>query len=144
MSQPTAQRSPPQGALPDIPALVRVWRGDWVESQHRGLWALVDSSGRVIDSAGDVQTPIFARSSLKSLQALPLLESGAAERFGLSDPEVVLAISSHSGEACHTRPVAALLQRLRLSHADLRCGAQPPAASLKRARCVFSCRTSKL
>jgi L-asparaginase II len=112
---------------------VRVWRGDWVESQHRGLWALVDSSGRVIDSAGDVQTPIFARSSLKSLQALPLLESGAAERFGLSDPEVVLAISSHSGEACHTRPVAALLQRLKLSHADLRCGAQPPNDSHERA-----------
>ena len=127
MSQSKLQTGPPKGVYSENPALVRVWRGDWVESQHRGAWALVDTSGRIIDAAGDVQARVFARSSLKSLQALPLLESGAAQRFGLSEVDVALALSSHNGEACHTEPVAALLARLGLSVEALRCGPQPPS-----------------
>jgi len=80
----------------------------------------------VTDGAGDWRRPIFARSSTKAIQALPLLESGAAEAHGLSPADLALACSSHSAEACHTRPVEALLERLGLSHADLGCGSAPP------------------
>lgn len=132
MPQSELQASAPQATYPDNPVLVRAWRGDWVESQHRGAWALVDGEGRVIEQAGEIRAPIFARSSLKSLQALPLIESGAADRYGLSDTELALAISSHSGESCHTEPVAGLLQRLGLSARDLQCGPQPPNDSRTR------------
>ncbi len=110
----------------DNPPLVRLWRGDRVECVHRGAWVLADSSGQIVASAGDHAHPIYARSSVKSLQALPLIESGAAGRFGLSDQEIALAVASHSAEACHTGAAEALLARLDLSVDDLQCGAHPP------------------
>jgi len=116
-----------RGRWPDNPVLARVWRGAHVESQHRGAWVLAEPSGAVRASAGDSRQPVFARSSVKSLQALPLIESGAAARFGFSDAEIALALASHSGEPCHVEAVAALLGRLGLSEADLQCGPQPPA-----------------
>lgn len=139
MGQPvaSAQNPPSQAAAqrahasfdpcyPDNPVLVQIWRGDAVESQHRGAWVVCDSSGRVVDGVGVWSAPVFTRSAIKCLQALPLLESGAAQRFAFSDVEIALALSSHNAEACHTEPVAALLTRLGLSVADLRCGPQPP------------------
>jgi L-asparaginase II len=127
-----AVRSAP--AYPDNPVLAHVWRGDAVESQHRGSWVLADSSGRVIEGAGAWRDPVFVRSSVKCLQALPLIESGAAERFAFTDAEIALAVSSHNAEACHTDGVAALLARLGLSVADLACGPQPPGDPETRAR----------
>ena len=121
--------SPPSASgreYPDNPVLVRVWRGHAVESQHRGAWVLADGSGEVFAGAGAWDRPVFARSSVKCLQALPLLESGAAEHFALSDREVALALSSHNAEACHTETVAGLLARIGLGVEDLRCGAQTP------------------
>lgn len=123
--------SGPNG-YPDSPPLVRLWRGDRVECEHRGAWVLADSTGNVIASAGDRNHPIYARSSVKSLQALPLIESGAASRFGLSDAEVALTVGSHSAEPCHTQLVEALLGRMGLSVADLQCGAHPPTDSATR------------
>ena len=66
---------------PENPVLVQVWRGDAVESQHRGAWVVCDSSGTTIDGVGAWRAPVFTRSAVKSLQALPLLETGAAQRF---------------------------------------------------------------
>ena len=108
------------------PVLVEVWRGPAVESWHRGAWVLADGAGTVLDGAGDWETPIFPRSSIKALQALPLLESGAAERFGFDDGDLALAIASHNGEPCHTERAAAMLARLGLGAGDLLCGAHPP------------------
>ncbi len=122
--------SPPEpaadGAWPDNPVLTRVWRGDHVESQHRGAWVLVDPAGQVLEGAGAVDHPIFARSSLKSLQALPLIETGAAERFDFGEDELALVVASHNGEPCHSERVSALLERLGLDAGDLQCGPQPP------------------
>ena len=115
--------------LEDNPVLARVWRGDAVESQHRGAWVLVDSAGTVLDGAGAWTHPTFLRSSTKSLQALPLLESGAADALGFSDAEVALALASHDAEEVHTRVVAALLARLGLGVEHLQCGSQPPGNS---------------
>lgn len=125
-----ASNPPPSTVLPtDNPVLTRIWRGDFVESQHHGTWVLTNAAGDVIEGAGDWAHPYFARSSLKSLQALPLIESGAAEHFAYTDDELALAVASHNGELCHTERVAALLERLGLGEADLRCGNQKPGDS---------------
>ncbi len=118
------QLAPP--LWPDNPVLARVWRGRSVESQHRGAWVLVDTSGAVIDGAGDWHHPVFPRSATKSLQALPLIESGGAERFGFTDDEIAITLASHHAEDIHVRRVTGLLQRLGLDESHLLCGPQTP------------------
>jgi L-asparaginase II len=108
------------------PVLVEVWRGDMVESRHHGAAAIVDAGGRVVESWGSIDQPVFARSAIKPLQALPLLETGAAERYGLGDPEIALACASHRGEPQHTERVARWLQRVGLGPTDLECGSHLP------------------
>lgn len=120
-------------AYPENPILVRAWRGNEIESAHRGAWALVDTAGNLVAGEGAWDFPVFARSAIKSIQALPLLESGAAERFALSEEELVLAMASHSGEPCHTERVAALLERMGCSTSALRCGVHAPFDSATRA-----------
>lgn len=120
---PPASDSP---AYPDNPVVVRVRRAGVVESVHRGAWCLVDASGAVLAGTGHVEHPVFVRSSVKSLQVLPLLESGAAERYQFGDAELALALASHSGEAVHTAQVAATLERLGLDVRHLRCGPHAP------------------
>ncbi len=117
---------PPAGSRPANPQLVEVTRGDSVESRHRGAFAVVDTEGRVLLSAGDVESAVFPRSAIKPLQALPLVESGAAEAFALSDAEIALACGSHGGEPIHVRTVEAWLRRIGRGEADLTCGGHLP------------------
>ena len=107
------------------PVLVELTRGAMVESVHRGSVAIMDADGKMRLALGDVESLVYSRSSLKPMQAIPLVESGAAAAFGLSDEEVALACASHSGEPMHTERVAAWLQRLGLGESDLACGAHP-------------------
>lgn len=107
------------------PVLVEITRGELVESIHRGSIAIADADGRIAFALGDIETPVYPRSSLKPIQALPLLESGAAEAFGLSDEEVALACASHSGEPMHTTRVTAWLERIGCTPDDLACGPHP-------------------
>jgi L-asparaginase II len=109
------------------PILVEVTRGERVESIHRGAIAVADRNGALKLAIGDVTAPVYPRSALKPVQAVPLIESGAADRFGLSDVEIALACASHSGEAIHTGPVAQWLARIGCSVADLACGPQRPS-----------------
>src|ERR1700741_3328630 len=83
------------------PVLVEVVRGGLVESRHRGAVAVVDADGAPVLALGEVARPVYPRSAVKPLQALPLIESGAAERYGLGDQEVALACASHGGEPAH-------------------------------------------
>jgi L-asparaginase II len=108
------------------PVLVEVTRGGMVESRHRGVMAVVDSSGRLVAGWGDVDAPTFPRSSVKPLQAVPLVESGAADAFAVTSSELALACASHAGEALHVQCVAAWLRRLGLDVEDLVCGPHPP------------------
>jgi len=108
------------------PILVEVTRGALVESIHRGSVAIANANGTLKFHTGDVATPVYTRSSLKPIQALPLVESGAAEAFGVSDEEVALACASHSGESMHTSRVAAWLSRIGCTADDLICGPQAP------------------
>ncbi len=107
------------------PVLVELTRGEIVESVHRGAVAIADVAGKLLLSLGEVEAPVYPRSSLKPIQAIPLLESGAADAFGLNDEHIALACASHSGELMHTTRVAAWLRRLGLSERDLACGPQP-------------------
>lgn len=108
------------------PVLVEVTRGPLVESRHRGAVAVCDAQGNTALALGDVAAPIFPRSAVKALQALPLIEEGAADRFGLSEDELALACASHSGEAAHVAGVERLLAKAELAPSDLRCGAHWP------------------
>lgn len=104
------------------PVLVEVTRGGAVESRHLGACMVVDAAGHILHAVGDVERMVFPRSAIKPVQALPLLETGAAEKFQVSDAELALACSSHNGEAIHVAGVQAWLARMGLSEADLACG----------------------
>ena len=108
------------------PILAQAWRGGIVESAHRGAWAVVDADGTLHSSAGDIDHPIFPRSAVKVLQALPLVESGAAERYGLTDAQLALACASHGGEPAHTTGAAAMLAQAGVDVQALECGAHWP------------------
>ena len=109
------------------PILVEAARGGVVENRHRGAFAICDAAGTIIASAGDIARPIFPRSAIKSIQALTLFTSGAAEKFAVTDAELALACASHHGEPAHTARVEAFLRRLGLSAGDLECGAHQPS-----------------
>jgi L-asparaginase II len=110
------------------PVLVEVIRGPLVESRHRGAIAVSDIEGKSVLAIGDVAAPIFPRSAVKALQAVPLIEQGTAERFNLSDAELALACASHSGEPAHVAGVERMLAKAGLTPSDLRCGAHWPVA----------------
>ena len=110
----------------DDDVLVEVTRGGRVESRHRGTVAVVDAEGAVVLKAGDIDMPVFPRSAVKAIQALPLVETGAADRFGLSDAEVALACASHSGEQVHADAAASMLHKAGRDKSCLECGAHWP------------------
>ncbi|MDA4805602.1 asparaginase, partial [Enterobacter hormaechei] len=83
------------------PVLVEVFRGETVESRHRGAVVVTDGDGRIVYSAGDIERPTFPRSAIKAIQALPLVESGAADAYGFGNEELAMACASHSGEPLH-------------------------------------------
>ncbi|MBK7615377.1 MAG: asparaginase [Vitreoscilla sp.] len=108
------------------PVLVEALRGDAVESFHRGALAVVDADGTVLHALGDIHRPVFPRSAVKLLQALPLVASGAADALGLSNEELALACASHGGEPMHVRTAAGMLRKAGLSETALECGAHWP------------------
>ena len=110
------------------PILVEVTRGPLVESRHRGAVAVADAEGRNVLAVGDVSAPIFPRSAIKALQAIPLVELGAADRYGFGDEELALACASHSGEPAHIAGVERTLAKAGLNASALRCGAHWPIA----------------
>ncbi|GGE24141.1 asparaginase [Aureimonas endophytica] len=110
------------------PIVVEVTRGGRVESRHRGAFAVVDAKGRAVHAAGDIEAPVFPRSAVKVLQALPLIESGAADRFGLGARELSLICASHSGEEGHVALASDILAKAGLGEGDLECGCHWPFA----------------
>ncbi|HYN59657.1 MAG TPA: asparaginase [Rubrivivax sp.] len=108
------------------PVLVEAHRGHAVESAHRGALAVFDADGACVLALGDIQRPIFPRSAVKVLQALPLLESGAADALNLHDEELALACASHNGEPAHVATAAAMLAKAGVDLQALECGAHWP------------------
>ncbi|MEO5685744.1 MAG: asparaginase [Burkholderiaceae bacterium] len=112
------------------PVLVELWRGDIVESFHRGAYAVVDAAGGVLRQDGDIDRPVYARSAVKGLQALPLVASGAADRFGLVDAELALACASHGGQPEHVATASSMLAKAGLDADVLECGVHWPSNEL--------------
>lgn len=112
--------------MQENPVLVEVLRGDVIESYHRGAVAVVDGEGRYRLSLGDITADHFPRSSLKLIQVLPLLESGAADALGLSQSQLALCCSSHNGEPLHTDMVDEWLESFALEDDVLECGVVLP------------------
>ncbi len=108
------------------PVLVDVLRRDTVESRHRGAVVAINAQGKAVLSLGDTNALVFPRSSLKPLQAIPLLESGAVERFAVTDQELALSCASHSGEQMHLQVLDQWMQRVGLSPSQLECGPSLP------------------
>jgi len=108
------------------PVLVEVTRGRRVESIHRGALAVVDADGGSLLALGEVARPVFPRSAVKALQALPLVETDAADRCGFGDEELAIAAGSHSGEPAHVAVVERMLARGGLDASALACGAHWP------------------
>src|SRR6476469_8851815 len=103
------------------PVLVEVLRGGLVESRHAGSVAVVDADGAIALALGDIERPVFPRSAVKALQAVPLVESGGADAF--TQEELALACASHSGEPGHVATAQQMLERAGLDTSALRCGA---------------------
>lgn len=108
------------------PILVERYRGEVLESFHRGVICMVDDEGKIIFSEGDVNQICFPRSAMKFFQVMPLLESGAVEKFGFTMKEIALMCGSHNGEAAHVEGVEGILKKIGLSKDDLQCGCQYP------------------
>ncbi|PZR00736.1 MAG: L-asparaginase [Cereibacter sphaeroides] len=116
--------------------MVELWRGGLLESAHAGHAVICDEAGEIVEAWGDPDAVIFPRSSCKMIQALPLIESGAADAAGLTEAQLALACASHRGAALHAGMVTRWLGDLGLSESDLRCGAHWPGDRAEHDRLV--------
>jgi len=112
--------------VPAAEPLVEVKRGAITESRHRGHVVAVEPDGRIVAHLGAPETVTFLRSSAKPHQAIPLITSGAADRFGFSEKEIALACASHSGEPMHTEVASSMLKKIGLGPEALKCGTHEP------------------
>jgi L-asparaginase II len=108
------------------PILVELTRGRRCESVHTGALVLARSNREVVGAIGNAEQPIFARSAIKPLQALALLETGAADHYGFGAREMAATCASHAGTPRHTATVRNILLRVGLNVSALACGAQEP------------------
>lgn len=107
--------------------LIELWRGGRVECVHAGHAVVCDGSGQIVESWGDPTMVMYPRSAFKMIQALPLIESGAADALGLRTDQLALTCASHIGASYHTDRVRAWLADLGLSDSDFRCGPHEPS-----------------
>ena len=133
--QPTLG-NPEDQEVSESARLVEVTRGGITESRHRGHVVAVEPSGRTVARLGAPETVTYLRSSAKPFQALPLITSGAADRFGFTEKEIALACASHSGEPIHTELARTMLKKIGLEPSALKCGVHEPysAAETRRLR----------
>lgn len=108
--------------------LVEVERSGVVESVHNGHLVVLDTAGQPVFQLGEPAQPIFARSSLKPLQAVGMLRAG----LELEPAELALAGASHSGSALHRELVSAMLTGAGLTEDDLDCPPDLPAGIAER------------
>jgi L-asparaginase II len=124
--QVSRQPSENNQEVPAAEPLVEVTRGGITESRHRGHIVAVEPDGTVVAYLGAPETVTYLRSSAKPHQAIPLIASGAADRFGFTEREIALACASHSGEPIHTEIAASMLRKIGLGPEALKCGVHEP------------------
>jgi L-asparaginase II len=113
-------------ALTSEPVLVEVTRGSIVESRHRGIIAVVDATGEIIASLGDIRTRTWFRSAAKPFQTIAIIASGASTHNNFSPREIAVIAGSHSGESIHLETVNSILNKIAVSESALKCGTHMP------------------
>lgn len=108
--------------MPSVP-MVRVVRSGVEESVHAVDVAVVDAEGRILAHAGDPGRAMFARSSMKPLQATVSLSLAP---FDFSAEEIAVMCASHNGEPVHVGAVRSLLARAAVEESALRCPRMRP------------------
>jgi len=116
------------------PVLINVTRSGVVESTHRGAVCVMDSEGGVVLAAGDINRPILPRSAIKPLQAIPFIETGAADVWKCSAEEIALACASHNADAIHLHTAQGWIHRLNLPEEALACGPHIPLGHMSGVR----------
>jgi L-asparaginase II len=106
--------------------IVEVTRGDLVESVHRVAACASDARGEVLFARGDVDEPVYLRSSAKPFIAAAVIAAGARERFGLDEREIAIMAASHAGQLFHVNAVRSILRKIDLPESALFCGAHLP------------------
>ena len=106
--------------------LIELTRNGISECFHAGALAVTDTEGRVIAQVGNPHWLCFTRSTLKALQALPLMQSGGAQKLGLTSQELALMCASHNGEDMHVEHVSSILKKGGNTYQQLRCGCHVP------------------
>ncbi len=117
---------------------IEVTRGGRMESRHAVDVIVATAAGTVVLDAGDVETPVFPRSAIKAWLALPLLETGIADRLGLDAQALALACASHEGSDRHVSVARAMLAASGRTEADLACGAHWPLSRAASSRLAAS------
>ena len=110
---------------PSYAPVIEFTRGGIVESFHSGAVAVVNTEGRLVAAYGDPRTVTFLRSSAKPFQTLPLVESGAHEKYNLTPRELAVTCASHLGMDMHVETVSGLQHKIGVTESDLMCGTQP-------------------
>ncbi|CUH64702.1 L-asparaginase II [Thalassovita gelatinovora] len=106
--------------------MAEIWRGEFLENVHLGHAVICDDTGQIVEAWGDPEAVVLPRSSSKMIQALPLVESGAADKAGLTEEHLALACASHNAAAIHIDRVQAWLDHIGCTDDDFRCGPQQP------------------
>jgi L-asparaginase II len=111
----------------NLALLAEITRGDRVESVHEGSIAIVNTAGELVHSVGDPDQFMYFRSSAKPFQAIPVVESGAADHFKFTPADLALCCASHNAEYGHQQQVLAMLAKLGLDDSALLCGIATPS-----------------
>lgn len=114
------------------PILIQTYRGNLLENRHRGSYVVVNTEGDILSAAGNFQETIYARSSLKPINVLAMIMSGAADHFNVTDKEIALACASHSGEEEHVNAIHQWIERIGCTPQNLECGIHAPISQSAR------------
>ncbi len=112
--------------MSDYQPVFALTRGQTVESVHFGAIAVCDNRGNLLWHYGNPDAVTFLRSTAKPFQALPFVEAGGVEHFGLTARETALICASHSGTDAHVAVAAAIQRKVGVTEDDLLCGTHPP------------------
>lgn len=115
--------------MPDFPRhvpLAGFTRGGHTECVFYGSIAVTDRDGQVVYQRGDIETPMFTRSTLKPFQAVPFVMDGGPAYYGYTGAQVALLCASHSGETVHAEAVADMLAKAGNDVVALQCGCHVP------------------
>ena len=118
--------------------LATTYRNNLIEGEHYGSVAVCDIDGKLIVSCGNPDFQTFIRSSLKMVQAIPVVQSGASEKYGFNNAELSICCASHNATSFHLDTVKSMLSKIGLNESNLLCGVQKPTDENELQRVLFN------